>query len=148
MVSNKRVPAQQIVYGAPVVIDEDDTDLFNLNPQRVLVTKGGKFLYAKYNEPIPSGDGGNGSVANVSGNTDTADQDTEGKTQTPIKLDIPDLSDIESITYEQYYDSLKKVRVKAIIKIRNSSIAGKEVEGVDARIYDPSSWYDKRNLYI
>ena len=139
MVSNKRVPAQQIVYGAPVVIDEDDTDLFNLNPQRVLVTKGGKFLYAKYNEPIPSGDGGNGSVAIVSGSTDTTDQDESDNPQAPVKLDIPDLSDIESITYEQYYDSLKKVRVKAIIKIRNSSIAGKEVEGVDARIYDPSS---------
>jgi hypothetical protein len=139
MVSNKRVPAQQIVYGTPIVIDEDDTDLFNLNPQRVLVTKGGKFLYAKYDAPIPSGDGGNGSVGNVSGNTDTADQDTEGKPQASIKLDLPDLTDIEILPYEQYYDSLKRVRVKAIIKIKNSSVEGKEVEGVDARIYDPSS---------
>lgn len=139
MVSSKRVPAQQVVYGAPVVIDESDPDLFNLNPQRVVVTKGGKFLYAKYDPSIPSGDGGNGSVGNVSGNTNTADQDTEDKPQPPIKLDIPDLSSIEDIKYEQYYDSLKRVRVKAIIKIRNSSIAGKEVEGVDARIYDPSS---------
>jgi hypothetical protein len=137
MVSNKRVPAQQIVYGAPIVIDEDDTDLFNLNPQRVLVTKGGKFLYAKYNEPIPSGDGGNGSVANVSG--DTADQDTADKPESPVKPDLPELTDIEDIKYEQYFDSLKRARIKVIIKIRNSSVAGKEVEGVDARIYDPSS---------
>jgi hypothetical protein len=97
------------------------------------------FLYAKYNEPIPSGDGGNGSVANVSGNTDTTDQDESDRPMPPVKLDVPELSDIESIIYEQYFDSLKRARIKAIIKIRNSSIAGKEVEGVDARIYDPSS---------
>ena len=137
-----RIPIQQIVDGAPIVIDESDPDLTFLSPKKVVTIKNGKKVYDKYVAAIPSGD-------NVSGISGVQNLVNATQLISPIvDLDIPDLSDIESITYEQYYDSLKRVRVKAIIKIRNSSIAGKEVEGVDARIYDPSSWYDKRNLYF
>jgi hypothetical protein len=47
--------------------------------------------------------------------------------------DIPQLSDIENITYQQYYNSANAVRIKAIIKIRNSSKNKANVIGVDAR---------------
>ena len=47
--------------------------------------------------------------------------------------DIPQLSDIENITYQQYYNSSNAIRIKAIIKIRNSSKNKANVIGVDAR---------------
>jgi len=50
------------------------------------------------------------------------------------------MADIESITYEQYYDSVSKlVKYKAILKIRNSSKNQNNVAGVDARIYNPNA---------
>jgi len=127
-----RIPIQQIVDAAPIVIDENDPDLVFLNPKKVITTKNGKAVYDKYVGYVPGGDGGNGG------------EDPDGPKppeppKPPLPPDIPSLSDIESITYEQYYDSSKKARIKAIIKIRNSSRKAQEVEGVDARIYDPSS---------
>lgn len=54
--------------------------------------------------------------------------------------DTVDMTDIEDISYEQYYDATSKlVRYKAIIKIRNSSTNKLNVEGVDARIYNPGA---------
>lgn len=131
-----RIPIQQLVYGGPVVVDENDPDLNFLNPQRVVTVKDGKKVYEKYAVVVPGGDGNAGGVNPTQ--SDQTDQYAQ-PTNPEIDLDIPDLSDIESITYQQYYDSSKRARVKAIIKIRNSSLKGKEVEGVDARIYDPSS---------
>jgi hypothetical protein len=128
-----RIPIQKLVYGGPVVVDENDPDLNFLNPQRVVTVKDGKKVYEKYSVAVPGGDGNAGGV-----NTTQFDQSSQ-PTNPEINLDIPDLSDIESINYYPYYDSLKRVRIKAVIKIRNSSIKGKQVEGVDARIYDPSS---------
>jgi len=46
---------------------------------------------------------------------------------------IPQLTDIENITYQQYYDTFNSIRIKAIIKIRNSSKNKSNVIGVDAR---------------
>ena len=55
-------------------------------------------------------------------------------------LDIPSLSDIESIVYEPYYDTVSKLqKVRALIKIRNSSNNPTNIAGVDARIYNPST---------
>ena len=128
-----RIPIQQIVDGAPIVIDESDPDLTFLSPKKVVTIKNGKKVYDKYVAAIPSGDNFSGisGVQNLIDSTQLINP--------IIDLDIPDLSDIESITYQQYYDSSKRARIKAIIKIRNSSLKENEVEGVDARIYDPSS---------
>lgn len=126
----KRISIQQIVDGAPIVIDENDPDLVFLSSKKVITTKNGKAVYDKYVGSVPGGDGG--------GDTPEPPEPPEPP-KPPFKPDIPDLSDIESITYEQYYDSSKKARIKAIIKMRNSSLKAQEVEGVDARIYDPSS---------
>ena len=55
----------------------------------------------------------------------------------PIVLpDTPDLSDIESVTFTKYYDVTNKLRVKAEIKIKNSSVRKDSVIGVDARIFN------------
>lgn len=125
-----RIPIQQIVDAAPIVIDENDPDLVFLNPKKVITTKNGKAVYDKYVGYVPGGGGGDGPGG---------PPEPPEPPEPPVKPDIPSLSDIESITYEQYYDSSKKARIKAIVKIRNSSLKAQEVEGVDARIYDPSS---------
>jgi hypothetical protein len=55
-------------------------------------------------------------------------------------LDIPELSDIESITYEPYYDIATKVqKVRAILRVRNSSQNKTNVDGVDVRISNPTT---------
>jgi hypothetical protein len=49
------------------------------------------------------------------------------------------LSDIESITYEEYPDATGVMKYRAILKIRNSSVNKQNIDGVDARIYNPNS---------
>ena len=50
--------------------------------------------------------------------------------------DVPQLSDIEDIQYIKYFDPVSKIeKLKAIIKIRNSSKNKENIAGVDARIY-------------
>jgi hypothetical protein len=127
-----RIPIQQIVDAAPIVIDENDPDLVFLSAKKVITTKNGKAVYDKYIGSVPGG-GGDGS----NGGGDGPGNPPEPP-KPPVPVDIPSLSDIESITYEQYYDSSKRARIKAIVKIRNSSLKAQEVEGVDARIYNPS----------
>jgi hypothetical protein len=57
-----------------------------------------------------------------------------------VEPDTVSMTDIESVTYEQYYDSVSKlVKYKTILKIRNSSLNKLDVEGVDARIYNPNA---------
>lgn len=52
----------------------------------------------------------------------------------PVTEDVPSLSDIESVTFQQYKNKEGVTKVKAFIKIRNSSKNKKNVKGVDARI--------------
>ena len=131
--NNNRVPIQQVVDAAPIVIDEKDADLIFLNAKKVITTKGGKINYDKYASLIP-GVGGGGDGKGDDGGDDGGGPDK------PVRPDVPDLTDIESITYEQYYDTgTRGAKVKAILKIRNSSVRGTEVVGVDARIYNPSA---------
>lgn len=55
-------------------------------------------------------------------------------------IDTVEMTDIESITYEQYFDpSTKIAKYNAYIKIRNGSSKSTSVVGVDARIYDAAS---------
>ena len=52
--------------------------------------------------------------------------------------DVPQLSDIEDIQYIKYFDPVSKIeKLKVVIKIRNASKNKKDVDGVDARIYQP-----------
>ena len=57
-----------------------------------------------------------------------------------VKKDVPELSDIESITFQEDYDPATKLTtMTAFIKIRNSSINKENIAGVDARIYNPAA---------
>jgi hypothetical protein len=135
MVSNKRVPIHQVVDAAPIVIDEKDPDLIFLSPKKVIITKNGKAVYDKYSNGIPGG-GDLGGGNNNDDGTIVVGPDLPKEEES--QFDIPDLTDIEGIVYEQYYDAATKApRYKAIITIRNSSSRSSEVQGVDARLFNP-----------
>jgi hypothetical protein len=141
--NNKRVPIQQVVDAAPVIVEENDPDLLFLNPKKVIVVSSGKVVYDKYAN-VPSGymvgspgPGDPPSEAPGEGADDDADKDRRSFKE--YVIDTPSISDIESIKYEQYYDTITKgAKYKAIIKIRNSSAKSSSVKGVDARIYNPA----------
>ena len=74
--------------------------------------------------------------------TSSSSLENESTQRTPIlaNVDTPQLTDIESVTYTKYYDSVtKEEKVKAILKVRNSSKNPNSVAGVDARIYNPNA---------
>lgn len=58
---------------------------------------------------------------------------------TIIEKDLVQLTDIESVTFEEYEDPKTKiVKIRAYIKVRNGSLKPKDVAGVDVRIFDDS----------
>jgi hypothetical protein len=128
----KRIDKKDITEGTPLVIPANHPDTVFLNPNNYISIKGTTLDYAKYqtSNPYATGITGSGDTANI----------TPVITQPQPQNDVPDLTDIESVTYEQYYDSVSKlVKVKAILKIRNSSKSTVSVAGVDARIYNPNA---------
>lgn len=116
-VDKQRIGNKDVVDGAPIVMSDNNAELVFFNPKNVLVTSGGFLTFDKYL--------GNKEFGVIEG--EFIDDPSEPK-------DTVQLTDIESITYEQYLleDGSKKVR--AILKIRNSSKTKEDVIGVDARI--------------
>lgn len=51
-----------------------------------------------------------------------------------LVADVPSLTDIESIAYEEYKNNEGVTKIKVKIKMRNSSLNKANVKGVDARI--------------
>jgi len=123
----KRIPSQNITEGSAIVLPENHPDLIFLNPNNVAIKKGGEFVFDKY----------------LSGGLQSPEEASVPETatiSTNTTIDAPGLTDIESVTYEQYYDATSKlVKYKAILKIRNSSSNPSNVQGVDARIYNPNA---------
>ena len=74
--------------------------------------------------------------------TSSSSLENESTQRTPIlaNVDTPQLTDIESVTPEQYYDTVSKLaKIKLTLKIRNSNKNPNSVAGVDARIYNPNA---------
>jgi hypothetical protein len=115
-----RVDSKSVVVGAPIVLPADSPDFVFVRKNVALSVDGG----ATTNLASPFAVGGSGGVG---GGTPP-----DPKLPTEIN-DIPQLTDIENITYQQYYDTFNSIRIKAIIKIRNSSQVKANVVGVDAR---------------
>jgi len=116
-IDSSRIGSKKVVDGSPIVMSDTNPELVFLSPKNVLVTSGGTFTFDKYL--------GDREFAIIEGS------DIE---EFPEAKDTVQLTDIESISYEQYLleDGSKKVR--AILKIRNSSKTKEDVIGVDARI--------------
>ena len=134
MAKNIRTDIKDITRGSVIALPIDHPDAIHLHPNDYIAVKGGSIDYSKYLNSNP--------YAYIS-TPDTLDnQDILAGDPITIDemLDIPSLSDIESVTYEPYYDTVAKVqKMRALIKIRNSSQNPTNIAGVDARIFNPST---------
>lgn len=127
----KRIDKKDITEGTPLVLPVGHPDTVFLNPNNYIAIKGTVVDYNRYQV---------GNPYSLSGDP-TGNSEKITISSIPVnQLDVPQMADIESITYEQYYDSVSKiVKYKAILKIRNSSKNPNNVAGVDARIYNPNA---------
>jgi hypothetical protein len=129
-----KIPGPNVVKGPKPVLSEDNPDTLWLSPDEYLKIKAGSLSYNNY-------------LSSISASSPSQVQSPVSNLVSPnlfadevLKPDTVDLTDIESITYEQYYDSVSKlIKYKAIIKIRNSSATKEDIQGVDARIYNPNA---------
>jgi hypothetical protein len=115
---DNRVDGKSVVTGPPIVLPKNSPDRVFVRRTVGIDVDGGKASSAT--SPFNIGGGGAGS--------------TPSDPNLPVTInDIPQLTDIENITYQQYYDTFNSIRIKAIIKIRNSSKNKANVIAVDAR---------------
>lgn len=126
----KRIKGKDVVPKGSIVLKNTSPDLLwvGANPNVVTYDSTGyevnKYLGGPTNPEDPD---------------DLGNSDDSGNSDLPI-LDTVDMTDIESITYEQYFDpSTKIAKYNAYVKIRNGSSKSTSVVGVDARIYDAAS---------
>ena len=129
----KRIDKKDVTEGQPLVLPAGHPDTVFLNPNNYIQTKGTITDYSKYQTggaySSLSGVPENGTTQPISLNSSLGNQ-----------LDVPQLTDIESVTFTKYYDAVtKEEKVKAVLKIRNSSNNKNNVAGVDARVYNPSA---------
>lgn len=128
----KNIPVSKVVSAQPRVLPEGHEDLLFLNPNDVLIGSANGYSLSKLLSSYPSA------------GPDLLDPlnspNLIGDIPVYVAPDVPDLTDIESITYEQYFDeATKTAKIKAVLKIRNSSITKDNVQGVDARIFNPNA---------
>jgi hypothetical protein len=140
----KRVPSQQVVKPPIIQVSEDNPDVALFAPYEVAIKAGSKTVYSSYQAgpPVAAQLAGMGNASGfIGGDTKYTDP---GKTTylepKAVLIDTVEPQDIESITYEEYQDASTKItKYRAIIKIRNGSTNPQNVEGVDARLYNPAS---------
>jgi alpha-tubulin suppressor-like RCC1 family protein len=135
---NKRLSLGDLNRGQVFVLTEGSPETIVSFPGTYLILKGGSLDYSKYlTASLYSAGSGSSSGLYVS-------EDGQVLLDSPTAdeiFDIPEMSDIESVTYEPYYDNTTKLqKVRAIIRIRNSSQNKDNVEGVDARIFNPNTF--------
>jgi hypothetical protein len=130
---NKRLSVSDLNRGQVFVLTDSSPETVLAFPGTYLILKGSGIDYSKYLTANLYSSEASGYV----------NKDGDTLTDTPTLedlLDIPELSDIESITYEPYYDIATKVqKVRAILRVRNSSQNKTNVDGVDVRISNPTT---------
>jgi len=133
--AKNRLDKKDITDGNPLILPEGHPDTVFLNPNSYLTVSGTKLNYSKYQSGNPYGSAlpDNGEPTKL--NNEIIEELTGAKIQ-----DVPEFTDIESVNFTKYYDAVtKEEKVKAVLKIRNSSNNKNNVAGVDARIYNPSA---------
>lgn len=129
---DRRISTQNLVSPPKLVLPEGHPDLLWIDPSKVLIIKNGAVDYSRY---LTSSTGALSTGVSPVQNAEKAV--VAGQTQE--KPDVPDLTDIEIFSSSKYYDPVTKVeKAKIVIKVMNSSKNKDTVEGVDARIYNPS----------
>ena len=128
----KRIDKKDVTEGQPLVLPAGHPDTVFLNPNNYIQTKGNITDYSKYKT--------GGAYSSLNATPEDGIEPTSLNSSLGNQLDVPQLTDIESVIFEQYYDSVSKlVKYKAVLKIRNSSKNPNSVAGVDARIYNPGT---------
>ena len=126
----EKVDKKTVAEGAPLVEAEDSPVFVFLRKDRPLtVARGGS---ANLTSPFAGGDSSGGAGDGTGDGTGDDPKDPKKDPEDP-GLDVPQLTDIEEITYEQYLDYTNSIRYNAILKVRNSSSKKDEVVAVDAR---------------
>jgi hypothetical protein len=130
-----RVSKAAIVRGAPIVVTTDDEFISFYDPSQFLVKDGGKIQYTKFSPGSPFAT----AFAGTPSGTINAAAGNKAEV-VPIELpDVPNLTDIELFSSTKYYDPVTKVeKGKIVIKVTNTSRDKINIEGVDARVYNPS----------
>ena len=127
---NNRVDGKSVVTGPPIVLPKNSPDRVFLRKTVGIDIEEG----TKTDGVTPFVVGSGSFSGSSSSSTSEANKKLPPDPNPPAAIiDIPQLTDIENITYQQYFDTFNSIRIKAIIKIRNSSIKKKDVVGVDAR---------------
>jgi hypothetical protein len=128
-----RVPEQAIVSNPKIVLPEGHPDTIWFNPYAIITSKSnevqyGRYLTASFGSPISVGT--REAIENPSAVVAVEERDLP---------DVPNLTDIELFSSTKYYDPVTKVeKAKIVIKVTNTSKDKANIEGVDARIYNPS----------
>jgi hypothetical protein len=106
-------------------------DALFLNPNTVLtINPGTSKILSVATNIFPTGS------ANVIVSPEGKGKEIVTPTERP---DVPDISDIEIVKNEKYWDAAKKQeRGRLVIKVINRSNKKDEVVGIDARIYNPA----------
>lgn len=134
--SDKRIDINDLNRGQVIVLSSGHPDTILAYPTNYLTIQGGSIDYTKYLTSSLYSAGLDVSAVNIEGETETV----VVPSLEDLLLDIPDISDIESVTYEPYYDTVSKAqKVRAILKIRNSSKNASNVQGIDVRIFNPTT---------
>lgn len=151
--ADKRVNSNNLVNGEPVVLIPGHPDLPYLRPGQALI-KNVSNLVIKSSSGALSGYSTAGAtlplLPGLDGVTDPEDPfkpfpdpvvvvkwGPKSEAYPIVLADTPDLSDIENITFSKYYDAANVLKVKAVIKIKNTSKQKDKVIGIDARVYNP-----------
>ncbi len=133
---DKRIDINDLNKGQVIVLSSGHADTLLAYPTHYLTIQGGSVDYTKYLTSSLYSAGLDISAINQEGETETVTVPS----LEDILLDIPDISDIENVTYEPYYDTISKAqKVRAILKIRNSSKNPSNVSGIDVRIFNPTT---------
>jgi len=134
MAKQNRTDIKDITRGSVIALPVDHPDAIHLHPNDYIAIKSGSIDYSKYLNSNPF------QFAIDPNNFINVDDPVVAPPTLNELVDIPSLSDIESVTYEPYYDPITKTqKVRALIKIRNSSLNPANIAGVDARIFNPST---------
>ena len=131
----KKISDANIVEGSKRVLPAGHPLLALYDPSKVIVV-GEVSEYNSNTKKFPVGTGAGGYTGDT-GEVEEPDPKEEKKKEEEEqeKPDVPQLSDIESIEYFPYKDESTQItKIKAVIKIRNSSINKTKIAGVDARI--------------
>jgi len=134
MAKNIRTDIKDITRGSVIALPVDHPDAIHLHPNDYIAIKAGSIDYSRYLNSNPY------AFISTPNSLDNADIVATDPITVDELYDVPSLADIESVVYEPYYDSISKLqKVRALIKIRNSSNNPTNITGVDARIYNPST---------